>query len=69
MNDTKRRPEWFSYYDHTGLEAHLERMAERGWLLEKIGNFTWHYRRIEPKSSPSACAITPGPPSLTPCPR
>lgn len=49
MKDTKRRLEWFSYYDHTGLEAHLERMAERGWLLEKIGNFTWRYRRIEPK--------------------
>lgn len=49
MKDTKRRFEWFSFYDHTGLERHLERMAERGWLLEKIGNFTWHYRRIEPK--------------------
>lgn len=49
MKDTKRRFEWFSFYDHTGLERHLEGMAERGWLLEKIGNFTWHYRRIEPK--------------------
>ena len=24
-------------------------MAERGWLLEKIGAFTWRYRRIQPK--------------------
>ena len=48
MKDTKRRLEWCSFYDHTGIEAHLERMAQQGWLLEKIG-FTWHYRRIEPK--------------------
>ncbi|MDE6590283.1 MAG: DUF2812 domain-containing protein, partial [Oscillospiraceae bacterium] len=37
------------FYDHTGIERHLEHMAEQGWLLEKIGRFTWHYRRIEPK--------------------
>lgn len=49
MRDTKRRMEFFSFYDHTGIETHLERMAEWGWLLDKIGNFTWHYRRIEPK--------------------
>lgn len=49
MRDTKRRMEFFSFYDHTGISAHLERMAERGWLLEKIGTLTWHYRRIEPK--------------------
>ena len=49
MKDTKRRFEWFSFYDHTGLERRLEQMAAEGWLLEEIGNFTWHYRRIEPK--------------------
>ncbi len=49
MRDTKRRMEFFSFYDHTGISAHLERMAERGWLLEKIGAFTWRYRRIQPK--------------------
>lgn len=49
MKDTKRRVEFFSFYDHTGIEAHLERMAQRGWLLEKAGNFIWRYRRIEPK--------------------
>ena len=49
MKQTKRRIEWFSFYDHTGIERHLARMAERGWLLEKFGGFTWHYRRIEPK--------------------
>ena len=68
MKDTKRRLEWFSFYDHTGLEAHLGRMAEQGWLLEKIGNFTWHYHRIEPKKLtfsvsyfPRASMFDPGP--------
>lgn len=49
MKDTKRRFEWFSFYDHTGIEQHLEEMAAQGWLLERIGGFTWHYRRTGPK--------------------
>lgn len=68
MRDTTRRLEFFSFYDHTGIEAHLERMAERGWLLDKIGSFTWHYRRIEPRKLtfsvcyfPKASQFDPGP--------
>ncbi len=49
MKDRKKRVEMFSFYDHTGIEAHLQRMAGRGWLLDKIGAFGWEYRRIEPK--------------------
>ena len=30
MKETKRRLETFSFYDRTGLEAHLARMAEEG---------------------------------------
>ena len=48
MRDKKYRLEMFSTYDHTGMERHLERMAERGWLVEKIG-LLWRYRRVEPK--------------------
>lgn len=40
---------FYSLYDHTGMEKHMERMAEQGWLLDKIGSFTWRYRRIEPQ--------------------
>lgn len=55
MKDTKRRLEFFTFYDHTRIEAHLERMAEQGWLLEKIGPL-WTYRRTEPKQLTfSAC--------------
>lgn len=49
MKGKKRRFEAYSIWDHTGLEAHLARMAEKGWLVEKIDNFGWVYRRIEPQ--------------------
>ena len=47
---TKKRLETFTFYDHTGIEAHLTRMAQKGWLPEKIGRHIWTYRRIEPKA-------------------
>ncbi len=49
MKDTKRRIEVFSFFDHTGIARHLTQMADQGWLLEKISNFGWTYRRIAPK--------------------
>jgi len=49
VKDRKRRMERLCFYDHTGIEAHLQKMAQKGWLLEKIGNFTWIYRRIPPQ--------------------
>lgn len=49
MRETKRRMELFSFYDRTGVERHLEKMAEKGWLLDRIGQFFWTYRRIEPQ--------------------
>ncbi|MDE7260951.1 MAG: DUF2812 domain-containing protein, partial [Oscillospiraceae bacterium] len=68
MKDTKRRVELYSLWDHTGLEAHLARMAEKGWLVEKIGSFCWTYRRTEPRKLtfcvtyyPKATAFTPEP--------
>ena len=66
--ETKRRLETFSFYDRTGLERHLAQMAEKGWLLEKIGQLVWTYRRIEPKKLtfsvtyfPKASQFDPGP--------
>ena len=50
MKITKRRLEALSFYDHTGIEKHLKKMAEQGWMLEKISTFGWVYRRTEPKS-------------------
>lgn len=47
--NTKRRFDAFLFYDHTGIETHLEKMAAKGWELKKISNFGWQYRRMEPK--------------------
>ena len=49
MRKTKRRMETLSFYDHTGIAVHLEKMAAKGWMLERISNYGWIYRKTEPK--------------------
>ena len=49
MKNRKRRLEYISFYNHTGLERHFEQMARKGWMIESISNFFWVYRRIEPQ--------------------
>lgn len=68
MRQTKTRLELFSFYDHRGIAEHLERQAREGWLLERIGNWGWKYRRAEPCAMkycvtyfPKASAYDPGP--------
>lgn len=68
MKETKRQISLYSFYDHTGIERHLARMAEKGWLLCEIGQFFWRYRRIEPRQItfsvcyfPQATIYDPGP--------
>ena len=34
MKDTKHRLETFAFFDHTGIQAHLESMAAKGWMVE-----------------------------------
>ncbi|MBE6654264.1 MAG: DUF2812 domain-containing protein [Ruminococcaceae bacterium] len=49
MKDILKKVEFFTFYDKTGIEKHLEQMASVGWLLEKMSAFRWTYRRIAPK--------------------
>lgn len=42
-------PPLYSFYDHTGMTTHLEEMAQRGWLLDKMGGMFWRYRKVEPQ--------------------
>lgn len=50
MKDTKREHLFlYAYYDRVGIAEHLEQMAAKGWMLEKIHNSSWQYHRIEPK--------------------
>ena len=46
----KREYILYSFYDRTGMESHLEQMAARGWMVEKMGRFFWTYHRAKPKA-------------------
>lgn len=68
MKNKKRRLEPYSFYDHTGIASHLEKMALKGWMIEKITNWGWVYRRMTPASLsfavcyyPRASEFDPGP--------
>lgn len=68
MKQTKKEYNLFSFYDRTGIQAHLEHMASEGWMIEKIGSVFWHYRYIEPQALhfavtyfPQASAFDPEP--------
>lgn len=68
MKQTKRRIEVRSFYDRTGIERHLEKMAAKGWMIERVDGFGWRYRRIEPQTLrfavtyfPKASDFDPGP--------
>ena len=68
MKQTKRRMETLSFYDRTGIERHLEQMAAKGWMIDRVDTFGWHYRRIEPQTLrfavtyfPKASEFDPGP--------
>lgn len=50
MKNTKRELMLYSFYDFTGLAAHLEAMAAKGWLAEKMGTWSIRYRRIQPQA-------------------
>ena len=60
MRETKRElmPQ-YSYYDRTGIAAHLADMAAQGWMLEKLGAWSWRYRRTEPKKLRFAVTFFP----------
>lgn len=47
MRKTKRELLSYEFYQDADIAAHLEKMAARGWRLEKTGNL-WRYRRAEP---------------------
>ena len=50
---------WTYYFDHTTMEQHFEKMARKGWILDRMGIF-WHYRRSEPKELRYAVGYFPG---------
>lgn len=49
MKKTKRVFEVYSFCDYDGYAKRFGRMAEKGWLIERVMPFFFVYRRIEPK--------------------
>ena len=62
----KRELNLYAFYDHTGLERHLEKMAANGWMLEAVGTYALRYRRCEPKKLRFAVSTTPRPTAFGP---
>lgn len=68
MKNTKRCFCNFSFYDQEAIQEKLETMASKGWMVEKLSNMMWTYKRIEPKQLrfavtyfPDASEFDPGP--------
>lgn len=68
MKDTKKILCHFSFYDQVRIQEKLEEMAEKGWMVHQPGNFTWTFKRMEPKKLrfsvtyfPNGSEFDPGP--------
>ena len=69
MGETKREYlTLYSYYDRTGIAAHLAQMAEQGWLLDKMSPWYWRYRKIQPRKLTFAVTYFPKATPYTPTP-
>ena len=49
----------FTFYDRTGICRILEEQAQKGWLLDKVTNYGWRFKRIEPQKIPFAVTYYP----------
>lgn len=47
--DTRYSPALFSLFDYQSVEQHLEKMAAKGWKIEKSGSFLWKFKRDIPQ--------------------
>ena len=46
--EIKRQVSWFQVDDTDAMARHMEKMAEKGWLLDEVDNWFWHFRRSDP---------------------
>lgn len=68
MKDTKRRLFRFSLYDRTGIAEYLVNQAKNGWMIEKIDNYGFKFRKTEPKKLSFAITYLPELSEFTPLP-
>ena len=50
MRDKKYQIARYAFYDKKAIEDYFEKMASKGWLIEKINSYFWQFRRIEPQN-------------------
>jgi hypothetical protein len=51
MKNKRKRVFWgFFSLDYKAMGEYLEEMAEKGWMVEKVGRYTAKFRAIEPKN-------------------
>lgn len=50
MREKKFILNWYQTNDTAAMERKLEKMAEKGWLLETVNNWGWRFRRGEPRT-------------------
>lgn len=46
--EKKKQLFWYQVDDGEAIARHLEKMARKGWLLEDVDNWCYHFRRSEP---------------------
>jgi len=68
MKEIKLQLTALSFFDQQAIERRLTDMAQSGWMIEKMGNFFWTYRRAPAKKLhfavtyfPDASEFDPGP--------
>lgn len=59
MRKTIKRLEPFTFFNVTAICSRLEKMAAKGWMIERIVNTGWVYRRMEPRKLHFAVSFYP----------
>lgn len=59
MRNKKAQLNIYQPNDIAAMEAHLEKMARRGWQLEGMNNWGWRFRRAEPAETRYAVTCFP----------
>lgn len=68
MKNRKHRVEHFLMYDYIGVEAHLKKMATKGWQLVEIEGAYWTYERKEAEKLRYAVVYIPDASEYDPLP-
>lgn len=50
MRNKKFQLNWYQANDSAAMEEKLEKMAAKGWLLDRINNWGFHYRKAAPQT-------------------